>query len=144
MWVHAGITASDVISCARRGQHAQGEDHKDASRSSVPSTRPRRNTSACCAGLETRSGHTDTPTRRTEPKRAERAAEALFTSVSVTLPTIGKAAFYRHRSRPGIGLPLYTQPVLRPAGILGPAPLDLVHHRRRRTVTVKTIALVFE
>jgi hypothetical protein len=28
--VHAGIAASDVICCARLGQHARGEDHNEA------------------------------------------------------------------------------------------------------------------
>jgi hypothetical protein len=48
--VHAGIAASDVICCARLGEHAQGDNHVEAVALLAPLTPTAQRPSMCCCG----------------------------------------------------------------------------------------------
>jgi hypothetical protein len=78
--IHAGIAASDVICCARLGQHAQGENHHEA----VTLLGKADSTSAkhlrVLLGLKTKVGYSHTAATAADAKRAGRAAEALVES----------------------------------------------------------------
>jgi hypothetical protein len=78
--VHAGIAASDVICCARLGQHASGEDHSDA----VALLRKADDAAArhlrVLLGMKTKAGYSHRRATAGEAKRAGRAAEALLES----------------------------------------------------------------
>ena len=76
--VHAGIAASDVICCARLGEHAQGESHQDAvSLLKTADTHVAQHLSTLL-NLKTKSGYSHTPATAEEFKRAGRAAQALL------------------------------------------------------------------
>lgn len=76
--VHAGITASDVICCARLGQHAQGEDHSEAvallGKADSESARHLR----ALLSMKTKAEYSHSSVTTTDTKRAARAAEALI------------------------------------------------------------------
>ncbi|MEU3770350.1 hypothetical protein AB0E55_35260 [Amycolatopsis keratiniphila] len=75
--VHAGIAASDVICCARLGEHAQGENHDEAisllSRADKEIAKHLRT----LLKLKTKAGYSHTPATVDEFKRAGRAAQTL-------------------------------------------------------------------
>ncbi|ONF67930.1 hypothetical protein [Amycolatopsis keratiniphila] len=70
--VHAGIAASDVICCARLGEHAQGENHDEAisllSRADKEIAKHLRT----LLKLKTKAGYSHTPATVDEFKRAGR------------------------------------------------------------------------
>jgi dihydropteroate synthase len=76
--IHAGIAASDVICCARLGEHAQGDNHTEA----VTLLRKADSESArhlqVLLGMKTKVGYSHTGATEAEVKRAGRAAEALL------------------------------------------------------------------
>ena len=75
--IQAGIAASDVICCARLGQHAQGQDHNEAvtllSQANSESAKHLR----VLLGMKTKAGYSHTGISAAEAKRAGRAADAL-------------------------------------------------------------------
>jgi len=75
--IHAGIAASDVICCARLGQHAQGQDHNESvtllGQADSESARHLR----VLLSMKTKAGYSHTGTSAADAKRAGRAAEAL-------------------------------------------------------------------
>jgi len=75
--VHAGIAASDVICCARLGEHAQGESHAHAVALLRTADKDAAKHLSTLLGLKTKSGYSHMPVTAGELKRAGRAAEAL-------------------------------------------------------------------
>lgn len=75
--VHAGIAASDVICCARLGQHAQGDDHSEAvvllGKVDSGSAKHLR----VLLSMKTKAEYRHTSVTASDTKRAVRAAEAL-------------------------------------------------------------------
>jgi hypothetical protein len=75
--VNAGIAASDVICCARLGQHAQGQDHNEAvtllGHADSGSARHLR----MLLSMKTKASYSHAGVSATDAKRAGRAAEAL-------------------------------------------------------------------
>jgi hypothetical protein len=75
--ISAGIAASDVICCARLGQHAQGQDHNEAvtllSRADSGSARHLR----VLLSMKTKANYSHAGISADDAKRAGRAAEAL-------------------------------------------------------------------
>lgn len=75
--IHAGIAASDVICCARLGEHAQGQDHNEAvtllSQVDSESAKQLR----VLLGMKTKAGYSHTGISAADAKRARRAAEML-------------------------------------------------------------------
>lgn len=76
--VHAGIAASDVICCARLGQHAQGDDHSEAvallGKADSGSAKHLR----ALLSMKTKAEYSHSSVTTTATKRAVRAAEALI------------------------------------------------------------------
>jgi hypothetical protein len=75
--IQAGIAASDVICCARLGQHAQGQDHNEAvtllSQVNGESARHLR----VLLAMKTKAGYSHAGMSAADAKRARRAAETL-------------------------------------------------------------------
>lgn len=75
--VHAGIAASDVICCARLGQHAQGDDHIEAvallGRADSGSAKHLR----ALLSMKAKAEYSHSSVTATDTERAVRAAEAL-------------------------------------------------------------------
>jgi hypothetical protein len=75
--IQAGIAASDVICCARLGEHAQGQDHNEAvtllSRADSESGKHLR----LLLGMKTKVGYSHTGVSAADARRAGRAADAL-------------------------------------------------------------------
>ncbi|EMD23315.1 hypothetical protein [Amycolatopsis azurea] len=75
--VHAGIAASDVICCARLGEHAQGENHDEAISLLTQADRECAKHLRTLLKLKTKAGYSHTPATADEFKRAGRAAQTL-------------------------------------------------------------------
>jgi hypothetical protein len=88
--VHAGIAASDVICCARLGQHAQGESHGDAISLLREIDVAAAKHLSVLLGLKTKSGYSHMPATCAEVKRAGRAAEALIETARRTNAAISR------------------------------------------------------
>jgi len=75
--IHAGIAASDVICCARLGQHAQGENHNEAlallGQADSGSVKHLR----VLVSMKTKVGYSHAEATAADAKRAGRAAETL-------------------------------------------------------------------
>jgi hypothetical protein len=75
--IQAGIAASDVICCARLGEHAQGQDHNEAvallSQADSESAKHLR----VLLGMKTKADYSHTGISAADAKRAGRAADAL-------------------------------------------------------------------
>src|SRR5258707_6620021 len=75
--IHAGIAASDVICCARLGQHAQGEKHNKAlallGQADSGSVKHMR----VLLSMKTKAGYSHAEATAADAKRAGRAAETL-------------------------------------------------------------------
>jgi hypothetical protein len=75
--IQAGIAASDVICCARLGQHGQGPDHNEAvtllSQDDSDSVKHLR----VLLGMKTKAGYSHTGISAADAQRAGRAADAL-------------------------------------------------------------------
>lgn len=79
--VHAGIAASDAISCAALGEHAQGESHVDAVqllRRVKPDAAELAAALQLLLGFKTRAGYSTESVNADMRKRAHRAAEKLL------------------------------------------------------------------
>jgi hypothetical protein len=76
--VHAGIAASDVICCARLGEHAQSENHHDA----VALLKKADDSSArhleILLRMKTRISYGHTSASHDDQKKAQRAVDALI------------------------------------------------------------------
>jgi hypothetical protein len=75
--VHAGIAASDVICCARLGQHHDGKNHNTATRLLATVETDYSKHLKALLDMKTRSGYSALLTSRTDQRRAGRAAAAL-------------------------------------------------------------------
>ncbi len=75
--IHAGITASDVICCARLGQHAQGDNHNDAVALLQKADSGSAKHLQVLLTMKTKAGYSHTEVTPTDAKRAGRAAEEL-------------------------------------------------------------------
>ena len=75
--VHAGIGASDVICCARLGEHAQGQDHNDAVMLLASVDKAMGRHLSALLAVKTKAGYSDVRASRADRKRAGRAAAAL-------------------------------------------------------------------
>ncbi|MFD8500879.1 hypothetical protein [Amycolatopsis sp. NPDC059657] len=75
--VHAGIAASDVICCAKLGEHAQGESHETAVALLAKADGDASKWLRALLGLKTKAGYSHQPATTEDFKRAGRAAEAL-------------------------------------------------------------------
>jgi len=87
--VHAGIAASDVICCARLGEHAKGESHNEAVVLLKRVDTDAAKHLSVLLGLKTKSGYSHMPATRDEVKRAGRAAEALIETARRTNAAVG-------------------------------------------------------
>jgi dihydropteroate synthase len=76
--IHAGIAASDVICCARLGEHAQGDNHTEAVALLKKADSESARHLQVLLGMKTKIGYSHTGTTEAEAKRAGRAAEALL------------------------------------------------------------------
>jgi hypothetical protein len=78
--IHAGIAAADVICCIELGQHARGEDHREAV-ALIARVRPNGPELAKCLStllsMKTRAGYDEQPVSSDDRKRARRNAERL-------------------------------------------------------------------
>jgi hypothetical protein len=75
--IHAGIAASDVICCARLGQHAQGQDHNEAVALLSQSNRESAGHLRVLLGMKTKADYSHTGISAADARRARRAADAL-------------------------------------------------------------------
>ena len=75
--VHAGIAASDVICCARLGEHAQGDDHSEAIALLAAANKDSAKHLRTLLSMKTKAGYSHTAATDDECKRAGRAAAAL-------------------------------------------------------------------
>ncbi len=75
--VHAGIAASDVICCARLGEHSQGEDHNAAATLLGRTDRGSARHLRTLLTMKTKAGYSHAGATGDECRRARRAAEAL-------------------------------------------------------------------
>lgn len=82
--VHAGIAASDVICCARLGEHAQGDNHAEAVALLAAVDADCANALDVLLRLKTRAGYSHQSVSADDIKRAERAARRLTEAMAVT------------------------------------------------------------
>jgi len=75
--IHAGIAASDVICCARLGQHTQGENHTEAVALLEKADSGSGKHLRVLLSMKTKVGYSHTEATAADAKRAGRAAEAL-------------------------------------------------------------------
>ena len=75
--VTAGIAAADVICCARLGEHAVGEDHREAVALLKKSDGATATHLDVLLGMKTKAAYTSKAVSADDVKRAERAAAAL-------------------------------------------------------------------
>jgi hypothetical protein len=75
--IHAGIAASDVICCARLGQHAQGENHTEAAALLEKADSGSGKHLRALLSMKTKVGYSHTEATAADANRAGRAAEAL-------------------------------------------------------------------
>lgn len=76
--VHAGIAAADVICCARRGEHARGENHSEAVELLGTADRASARHLQVLLGVKTKAGYDYRPATADDAQRAGRAAQALL------------------------------------------------------------------
>ena len=85
--IHAGIAASDVICCARLGEHSMGENHAQAIRLLATAV-----DSQLAGDLETllkmktKAGYSEKPISGSDLARAERAADRLLLAMREISP----------------------------------------------------------
>lgn len=85
--VHAGIAASDVICCARLGQHSQGEDHGTAVTLLDRADRGAGRHLRTLLTMKTKAGYSHTGASGEDCRRARRAADTLVESARRTQAT---------------------------------------------------------
>lgn len=77
--VHAGIAASDVICCARLGEHAMGDNHAEAVKMlASASDKKLAGDLSTLLGVKTKAGYSDRSVSGDDITRAERATERLL------------------------------------------------------------------
>lgn len=81
--VHAGIAASDVICCARLGEHAQGESHDEAVGLLAKADKDAAKQLRTLLKLKTKAGYSHTPATPEEFRRAGRSAESLVAAAGL-------------------------------------------------------------
>jgi hypothetical protein len=75
--IHAGIAASDVITCERLGEHAQGDDHGEAVSLLAAVDRKLAEDLRALLGMKTKAGYSALPASAEDVKRARRSAKRL-------------------------------------------------------------------
>ena len=75
--IQAGIAASDVICCARLGQHAQGQDHNEAVTLLAEANSESAKHLRVLLGMKSKAGYSHTGISASDARRAGRAANAL-------------------------------------------------------------------
>jgi hypothetical protein len=75
--IQAGIAASDVICCARLGQHARGQDHNEAVVLLAQADSEAARHLRVLLGMKTKADYSHTGISASDAKRAGRAADAL-------------------------------------------------------------------
>lgn len=78
LWVHAGIAASDVLCCARLGQHSRGQDHQEAVALLLQADAPSAPHLRRLLALKTQAGCSPRTLRRSDVLAAQRACQALM------------------------------------------------------------------
>ena len=81
-YVHSGIASSDAICCNELGEHAQGQDHHEATAllMKVRNGRELARALGTLLSLKTEAGYGTRPMSADKVKRAQRAAEKLIVS----------------------------------------------------------------
>jgi hypothetical protein len=77
LYVHAGIAASDVICCARLGEHPTGENHAEAIRVLKAANAQSSRHLATLLAMKSKAGYSHDPASAAEVKKAARAATQL-------------------------------------------------------------------
>lgn len=80
--VHAGIAASDVICCAKLGEHAAGESHVEAIDLLKKVDKALAKNLDTHLGMKTRSGYSHLPASADDRKKADRAAKRLVDAMA--------------------------------------------------------------
>jgi hypothetical protein len=85
--VHAGIAASDVICCARLGEHSMGENHADAVQvlATAADKKLARDLDTLL-GVKTKAGYGERPVSASDLTKAERATERLIQAMREIAP----------------------------------------------------------
>jgi len=83
--IHAGIAASDVISCKRLGEHAQGDDHGEAVSLFVAVDGKLAEDLRALLGVKTKAGYREMPASAEDVKRARRSAKRLVDAAQEAL-----------------------------------------------------------
>jgi hypothetical protein len=81
--VHAGIAAADAICCVTLGEHAQGDDHRqavDLLRRVTPDGAELANALSALLGVKTLAGYGSSPVPEERATRASRSADRLVTA----------------------------------------------------------------
>lgn len=78
LYIHAGIAASDVLSCRALGRHAQGQNHTDAVALLAKVDRDAARHLATLLKHKTRTGYGSRPLASTDYKKVQRAATQLL------------------------------------------------------------------
>jgi hypothetical protein len=81
--VHAGIAASDVICCARLGEHAQGESHAEAVALLATADAASAKHLRTLLAAKTKAGYSHLPANADDLKRTARAATALVEAARI-------------------------------------------------------------
>ena len=89
LYVHAGIAASDVICCARLGQHATGDNHAEAVSLLKKAGAASHRHLATLLGLKTKAAYSHTPASAADVKKAARAAAQLVEDARAATPVSG-------------------------------------------------------
>lgn len=84
LYVHAGIAAADALCCRHLGQHAQGQDHREAVALLQRVDRDRSRELSVLLSLKTRAGYSPDPTSAQDAKKAKRAASKLVDAASAS------------------------------------------------------------
>lgn len=76
--IHAGVAASDVITCKRLGEHAQGDDHGAAVSLLAEVDSKLGEDLRTLLGMKTKVGYSTLPASANDVKRANRSAKRLI------------------------------------------------------------------
>ncbi|WP_205629588.1 hypothetical protein [Jiangella muralis] len=80
LYVHAGIAASDVICCARLGQHSTGENHAEAIGLLKAADSGSSGHLAALLSMKTKAGYSHLGASAADVRKAARAAARLLES----------------------------------------------------------------
>lgn len=87
--VNAGIAAGDVICCAALGQHALGEDHREAVALLTQADKTAAKHLGVLLAMKTKAAYTSTAVNAADVKRAKRAAGSLVEAARLAHATAG-------------------------------------------------------